>query len=131
MSERYRQLPIEELQDFITDEIKPIEDIHAEIEMRLSQQGIVFDHIPESLYPGMPYISSVRLSREKKTHYTRDYINKLSNRGEVPAHHIGEGWILDPEGVEVLLEREKQSLNRTSFPSPGRKPGSKGRKREK
>ena len=127
MSERYRQLPIEELDDLIPESSVSREASTVGQEQQLKEQGILFDHIPEGIYPGMPYISVPRLVREGYTLYTRQYINKLARDGEILAFSVGEGWILGPGAVSELSSREEASMARPSF--PGRKPGSKGREK--
>ena len=92
---------------------------------QLEASGVLFQKVPAEIYPGMRFISPNDLIEQGFTKYSRQQIAKLIRTGEIPAYSIN-GRILDPKGVEKLLERERSRLAAPSL--QGRKPGARNRK---
>ncbi len=84
--------------------------------------GIRFDMIPDGVYPRMLYITPTALVESGATKYSLPHITTLIKRREIPTYRIGSQVILEPEAVERLLERERDSLAGKLHPG-GRRPG--------
>jgi hypothetical protein len=86
----------------------------------LEQQGVPFQEIPGSIYPGMKYVTPRDLIDAKVTKYTQAMILKLVRDKEIPAYHLAGKVVLDAEGVQRLLQRERESV---AAPNAGRRAG--------
>jgi len=102
------------------------QDHLSELAGIFAQSGVVFEAIPQAIYPGMPYITPARLVETGVTSYTVQHIHALIRRGNIPSHTIGKQRILDPQGVSALIEYEKQSID-THPHTGGRLPGVRNR----
>jgi hypothetical protein len=72
--------------------------------------GITFRRVPESVYPGMPYVSAADLVRTGATKYTAARISQLLHSGELAGLSLSPTCcLIAPSGVEQLFARERVS----------------------
>jgi len=99
---------------------------NALAEQLRAERGITFHEMPNTVYPGRPYVTQQDLVRQGITHYTRQNISRLSRSvGALVAMVIGDRVLLPPEAVEALIKREAAA---SRDPSPRRRPGRKSRR---
>lgn len=85
------------------------------------EQAVEFHRLPDSVYPGKPYVTQLDLIRRGVTHYSRQNISRLTRDDKsVPAVQIADRVLLPPSGVRALLKRERLAA---ADASPRRRPG--------
>lgn len=88
-----------------------------------TEHGIRFRTMPESVYPGMPYVTQQDLLKGGTTRYSRQNISRLVRVVKaLPSVVIGDRVLLPPAAVRALLSRESAAAQDTS---PRRRPGRK------
>lgn len=83
---------------------------------------ISFQKIPEEVKPGMLYTTPKALFESGVTSYSLPHIVTLIKRGIIPYYRVGGQVILEPEAVQKLLDRERDSNLGRLHPG-GRRPG--------
>jgi len=88
---------------------------------RLEVQGVIFQTVPETIYPGMAFVTADDIVERGETGYSISYISKLVRRGEIDAVQVGGATLITPRGFEQLLERSQRS--KAGELQRGRRPG--------
>jgi hypothetical protein len=83
---------------------------------------VPFQSLPADLPAGMRFTTPSVLSERGITRYSVQQITALIRQGLIPARRVLNQYLLEPEGVERLLERERQRLM-PGVPHAGRRPG--------
>jgi hypothetical protein len=88
-----------------------------------AEHGIQFRRMPESVYPGKPYVTQQDLLKGGTTQYSRQNISRLVRIVKaLPSVVIGDRVLLSPAAVRALLSRERAAAEDVS---PRRRPGRK------
>lgn len=88
----------------------------------LAALGVPFELIPQSVYPGMRYVTPLALVESGVTRYSQRHILTLVRAREITAVHLADKVVLDPFGVQQLLDREAASAAENER-AGGRRPG--------
>lgn len=94
---------------------------------RLEQRGVIFQRAPANVYPQMPYATADDLMEQAISSYSRPYISRLAQKGDIDAVLVGSATLITPCGVEQLLQREQKS--RAGELHPGQQPGPRGERK--
>jgi hypothetical protein len=89
---------------------------------RLLNEGIIFQKIPNEVYPNMPYTTADELADSRATLYSSRHINRMISNGTIPAIDFNGKHLLTPESVEQLLQFQEERLDQEttdSFRRPG------------
>lgn len=90
------------------------------------QYGIVYDYIPNNIYPGKPIVLASHLKKHGVTVYTVIHQGRLVRNKEIDGAVLVGKAALSPMGVDQLVEYQRNSLESVKQSGArGRQPGIK------